>query len=56
MGRGVNGCAQENMVIDYEVSLDHHIKMVSGDILIALLKYYSHSIPILLFIYLFIYF
>lgn len=45
----MKGCAQENTVIDYEVSLDNHIKMASGDIVIALLNCNSHSIPILLF-------
>lgn len=42
-------CAQENIVIDHEASADHHIKMVVADILIALLKYHSHSITFHLF-------
>lgn len=46
---GVKECAQENIVIDHEASADHYIKMVVVDILIALLKYNSHSITIRLF-------
>lgn len=41
---GVKECAQENIVSEHEASADHHIKMVVIDILIALLKYNSHSI------------
>lgn len=44
-----SNCAQGNIVINHEVSPDHHIKMVAVDILIALLKYNSHSITIHLF-------
>lgn len=50
MGWGMEGCAQENIVLDYEVSSGHHIKMITVDIVTAILKYNSHTIIIHLFV------
>lgn len=46
----MEGCAQENIVLDHEVSSDHPIKMIAVDIVTALLKYSSHTIIIHLFV------
>lgn len=45
----MEGCVQENAVIDHEVSPDHHIKMIAVDSVTALLKHNSHTIKIHLF-------